>query len=113
MKTLKVIALLTMAAFLLGWTSSATRYRTNNDNPRQRYQKNRKIEGRGSKTSKAYKNNRLYREPVHVGPSETLIRSRTVICLNCDDDDEGDGGSDPREILDDFREQLEDIKRSH
>ena len=86
----KVLWIIVILLVLLGitwhrayaWTSGAQRYIQSNSTSRQVYEKNRAIRGRNSSAQKYMKG---HNKEVHLGPSETFIRSRTVFCINCTD----------------------------
>jgi len=69
--------------FLIGWTSKARRYQQGNKSPRQTYMSNKRVEGKGSRTTKAMRHIRNYNGEFHLGPSQILIRSRSFFCVNC------------------------------
>jgi beta-lactamase regulating signal transducer with metallopeptidase domain len=82
MKIIKLILILIIvlsSAHAFGWTSSARRFQQSSRSARHQYMDNRKVQGNMSTAARHMRN---YNEPVHLGPSETLIRSRIVIPID-------------------------------
>lgn len=70
------VIFLMISSSAFGWTSCARRHQTGNKSARNTYSANRKAVGNYSSAAGSMKR---YNEPVHLGPSPLLIRSRIVV----------------------------------